>query len=100
VVSFTPRPLYPWGKNNRYPLDRRLYSTKYYRGDQTKDKATGETNVHIRNVLVRKPEWEGPFWKPRCRWNNDDEMNLKQLGFGGVEWVHKKLRIKSSGGTF
>jgi hypothetical protein len=27
-------------------------------------------------------------------------MNLKQLGFGGVEWVHKKLRIKSSGGTF
>jgi hypothetical protein len=24
VVSFTPRPLYPQGKNPRYPLDRRL----------------------------------------------------------------------------
>jgi hypothetical protein len=24
VVSFTPRPLYPWGKSPRYPLDRRL----------------------------------------------------------------------------
>jgi hypothetical protein len=24
VVSFTPLPLYPWGNNPRYPLDRRL----------------------------------------------------------------------------
>jgi hypothetical protein len=24
VVSFTPRPLYPWGKSPRYPLGRRL----------------------------------------------------------------------------
>jgi hypothetical protein len=23
-VNFTPRPLYSWGKNSRYPLDRRL----------------------------------------------------------------------------
>jgi len=24
VVSFTPRPLYPWGKNPQHPFDRRL----------------------------------------------------------------------------
>jgi hypothetical protein len=24
VVSFTPRPLHPWGKSPQYPLDRRL----------------------------------------------------------------------------
>jgi hypothetical protein len=24
VVSFKPRPLYPWGKSSRYPSDRRL----------------------------------------------------------------------------
>jgi hypothetical protein len=24
VASFTPLPLYPWGKSHRYPLDRRL----------------------------------------------------------------------------
>jgi hypothetical protein len=24
VVSFTPLPLYPWGKSSRYPMDRRL----------------------------------------------------------------------------
>jgi len=24
VVSFTPRPLYPWGTISRYPFDRRL----------------------------------------------------------------------------
>jgi len=24
MVSFTPQPLYAWGKNPQYPLDRRL----------------------------------------------------------------------------
>jgi hypothetical protein len=28
VVSFTPRPLYPWGKSSWYPLDRRLGGPK------------------------------------------------------------------------
>jgi len=27
-VSFTPRPLYPWEKSPRYPLDRRLGETQ------------------------------------------------------------------------
>jgi hypothetical protein len=31
VVSFTPRPLYPRGKNPRYPLDRRFLTTVAYK---------------------------------------------------------------------
>jgi hypothetical protein len=39
VVSFTPRPLYPQGKNPRYPLDRRLGrpQSRSGRGEERKD---------------------------------------------------------------
>jgi hypothetical protein len=32
VVSFTPRPLYPWGKSPWYPMDRRLDGTQSLSG--------------------------------------------------------------------
>jgi hypothetical protein len=28
VIRFTPQPLYPWGKNSKYLLDRRLVGPK------------------------------------------------------------------------
>jgi hypothetical protein len=38
VFSFTPRPLYPWGKIPRYPLDMRLGGPQgqsgYYREEE------------------------------------------------------------------
>jgi len=39
VVSFTPQPLYPWGKSPWYPLDRRLggpYSQSGRGGEEKK----------------------------------------------------------------
>jgi hypothetical protein len=44
MVSFTPRPLYPQGKNSRYPLDRRLS------GPQSRSGRGGEEkNSHPRH---------------------------------------------------
>jgi len=37
-VTFTPRPLYPWGKSPCYPFDRRLGGTQYQSGHGGKEK--------------------------------------------------------------
>jgi hypothetical protein len=35
-------------------------------------------------ILVRKPEGKGPLGRPRHRW----EMNLRERGWEGVDWIH------------
>jgi hypothetical protein len=41
MVSFTTRPLYPWGKSLRYPLDRRLG------GPQSRSGRHGEVKILV-----------------------------------------------------
>jgi hypothetical protein len=44
-----------------------------------------------RNVyrdLVGKPEGKIPLERPRCRWEDGIKMDLREIGWGGVEWIH------------
>jgi hypothetical protein len=47
--------------------------------------------------FVRKPERKRPHGRPRRRWENNIEMNLQEMGCGGVEWI-EMLRIGTAGG--
>jgi hypothetical protein len=38
-------------------------------------------------VLVGKPEGKRPLGRPRRRWKNGIRMDLKEIGWGDVEWV-------------
>jgi hypothetical protein len=38
-------------------------------------------------ILVGKPERKRPLGRPRCRWEDDIEMNLGEIGWGGIEWI-------------
>jgi hypothetical protein len=43
-----------------------------------------------RNVyrdLMGKPEGKRPLGRPRRRWENGIKMDLKEIGWGGVEWI-------------
>jgi hypothetical protein len=48
-------------------------------------------------ILVRKPEGERPLGKPRCRWVGNIKINLREIGFGGMDWI-EWLKIGTSGG--
>jgi hypothetical protein len=37
-------------------------------------------------VLVGKPEGRRPLGRPRRRWEYDVRMDLREIGFGGVDW--------------
>jgi hypothetical protein len=39
-------------------------------------------------VLVRKPEGKGPLERPRRRWEDGIKMDLSEIGWGVVEWIH------------
>jgi hypothetical protein len=39
------------------------------------------------NNLVRKPEGERPLGRPRHRWEDNLRMDLRELGWEGVNWM-------------
>jgi hypothetical protein len=40
------------------------------------------------NILVGKPEGRRPLGRPRCRWEDNIKMNLDEIGYGDVDWIH------------
>jgi hypothetical protein len=37
--------------------------------------------------LVGKPEGKRPIGRPRRRWEDNIKMDLKEIGFGGMDWI-------------
>jgi hypothetical protein len=40
------------------------------------------------NVLVGRPEGRRPLGRPRSRWKDNIKIDLKEIGFGDVDWIH------------
>ena len=38
-------------------------------------------------VLVGNSEGNRPLWRPRHRWEDNINMDLKEVGFGGMDWI-------------
>jgi hypothetical protein len=50
-------------------------------------------------ILVAKPEGKRPLGRPRCRWVDNIKMDLRVIGWDGVDWIGLTwLRIGTSGG--
>jgi hypothetical protein len=41
----------------------------------------------VYRVLVGKPEGNRPLVRPKCRWEDNIEMDLKEVGCGGMDWI-------------
>jgi hypothetical protein len=40
------------------------------------------------NILVGRPEGRRPLGRPRCRWEDNMKMDIREIGFGDVDWIH------------
>jgi hypothetical protein len=49
---------------------------------------TGEGR-NVYRVLVGKPEGKSPLGRPRRRREDGIKMDLRETGWGGVEWIHQ-----------
>jgi hypothetical protein len=38
-------------------------------------------------ILMGKPEGKRPLGRPRCRWEDNIKMELKEIGWGGMDWI-------------
>jgi hypothetical protein len=38
-------------------------------------------------ILVGKPEGKRPQGRPRCRWVDNIKMDLRKIGWDGVDWI-------------
>jgi hypothetical protein len=38
-------------------------------------------------TLVEKPEGKRPLGRPRCRWLDNIKMDLREIGWSGVDWI-------------
>jgi hypothetical protein len=47
--------------------------------------------------LVGKPEGKRSLGRPRRRWENVIRMDIREMGWGSVEWI-QLLRIGTGGG--
>jgi hypothetical protein len=42
---------------------------------------------NVYRVLVGKPEGKRPLGRPRRRWEDGMKMDLREIGWGYVEWI-------------
>jgi hypothetical protein len=40
------------------------------------------------NILVGRPEGRRPLGRPRSRWEDNIKIDLMEIGFGDVDWIH------------
>jgi ribosome biogenesis protein Nip4 len=40
------------------------------------------------NSFVGRPEGRRPLGRPRRRWEDNIKMDLREIGFGDVDWIH------------
>jgi hypothetical protein len=48
-------------------------------------------------LLVGKPEGKRRLGRPRCKWVDNIEMDLGEIGWGDMDWIDR-FRIGTSGG--
>jgi hypothetical protein len=39
------------------------------------------------NILVGRPEGRRPLGRPRSRWEDNIKMDLREIGFGDMDWI-------------
>jgi hypothetical protein len=39
-------------------------------------------------ILVGKPEGKGPLGRPRYKWKGYIRIDLREIGWEGVDWIH------------
>jgi hypothetical protein len=47
---------------------------------------TGEIRKAYR-ILVGQPEEKRPLGKPRCRWEDNIKIYLREIGWDGMDWI-------------
>jgi hypothetical protein len=59
----------------------------------------GETRNAYR-ILVGKPEGKRPLGRPKRRWVDNIKMDLREIGWAGVDWIELAQDRRTLGVSF
>jgi hypothetical protein len=77
--------------------------TKYYSGNQIEKNEMGGHVARMGEkrgayrILVGRPEGRRPLRRPRRRWENNIKMDLREVGWVGMNWI-KVAQDRAGGG--
>jgi hypothetical protein len=83
-----------WGRlhsgelHNLYPSPDRITQIKSRRMRWAGHVACMGEGRNVYRILMGKPEGKRPLERPRRRWEDGIKMDLREIGCGGVEWIH------------
>jgi hypothetical protein len=43
---------------------------------------------NVYKILVGKPEGKRPLGRPRSRWVNNIKMDIREIGWDGMDWLN------------
>jgi hypothetical protein len=49
--------------------------------------STNGENRNAYRILVVKPRGKRPLGRPRRRWENNIKIDLREKGWGGMDWI-------------
>jgi hypothetical protein len=49
--------------------------------------ARTEEGRGVYRILVGRPEGKRPLGRPRCRWEDNIKMELREIGIDGANWI-------------
>jgi hypothetical protein len=44
--------------------------------------------INAYKIWIGKSEGKRPLGRPRCRWEDSIRMDLREIGWEGVNWIH------------
>jgi hypothetical protein len=42
----------------------------------------------VYNTFLGRPKGRTPLGRPRSRWEDNIKVDLREIGFGDVDWIH------------
>jgi hypothetical protein len=74
--------------NNWYSLPKmiRMIKSRWVRWVEHATCMREKRNAY--RVLVGKQERKRPLERRRCRWEDNIKINLRETGWGGMDWIH------------
>jgi hypothetical protein len=52
---------------------------------------TNGEEMNACRIVLREPEEKRPLGRPRRRWVDNIKMNVREMGWAGMNWIHLAL---------
>jgi hypothetical protein len=66
---------------------RKIFYDQVKEDEMGRECSTNGENRNAYRILVGKPEGKRPLGRPRRRWVDNITMDLREIGWDGVDWI-------------